>query len=194
VKRILVIHGWSNHRPAGHWHRELVKALRTQGHVVSYPALPNPELPELEAWLEIVAQELELLGEVDGDELIVVAHSLGVLTWLNLAMQRRVPVHVDRVLLVAPADPELSESFPTFKLEVSKAAKSVADNATTTLIVGSDADQWAPNGVAETFGVPLNVETRLIPGAGHVAMDDGYGYWQGVIDWVNDPTADVTKK
>jgi hypothetical protein len=32
----------------------------------------------------------------------------------------------------------------------------------------------------------------VIEGAKHLALSDGWGRWQGVIDWVSDPTADLT--
>jgi predicted alpha/beta hydrolase family esterase len=194
VKRILVIHGWGNHRPAGHWHRELVTSLRNQGHVVSCPALPDADLPTLSKWLEVVAQELEMLQEVQGDELVVVAHSLGVLTWLHACQSALVSRPVDRVLLVGPADPAMCAEVPTFDIDIAQAREPLANTARSVILVGSDADPWAPRGIVETFATPLNQPVVIIPGAGHIAMDDGYGHWQGVIDWVNDPNADLTKK
>jgi hypothetical protein len=48
--------------------------------------------------------------------------------------------------------------------------------------------------VVETFGKPLSVEPIIIEGGKHLSMADGWGYWQGVIDWVNDPNADITHR
>jgi hypothetical protein len=45
-----------------------------------------------------------------------------------------------------------------------------------------------------TFGDPLGVEAVIIPGARHFTAADGWGQWSGVIDWVADPTADITKR
>lgn len=194
MKRILVIHGWGNHRPAGHWHRHLVRELRSKGHVVAYPGLPNADLPILDDWLTIVEQELEMLAEVPGDELIVVAHSLGVLTTLHACMRESFKAPIDRVLLVGPADPAMCGEVPTFNLEIASAAQALRNCATEVLIVGSDADPWAPHGVTQTFGQPLGQPVVVIPGAGHIAMDDGYGHWQGVIDWINNPASDITVK
>ena len=106
-KRVLIIHGWGNHRPVGHWHSHLATALRQQGHVVAYPQLPNTDLPNLDEWLEVLKTELEMLGEINDNELVVVAHSLGCLTWINIAMRGLAPKDVSRVLLAAPADPDL---------------------------------------------------------------------------------------
>ncbi|MSW39248.1 MAG: alpha/beta fold hydrolase, partial [Actinobacteria bacterium] len=83
VKRVLIIHGWGNRRPAHHWHRNLANELRRTGNVVAYPQLPNTDSPVLSDWLDVVAVELDMLGEVGTGELVVIGHSLGCLTWLH---------------------------------------------------------------------------------------------------------------
>ena len=72
-------------------------------------------------------------------------------------------------------------------VDLTKAAKSVQ-------IVASDNDQWLPRGIQATFGEPLGIEPVVIPGAKHLSLADGWGYWQGVIDWVENPSADLTKR
>ena len=37
----LILHGWQNHRPEGHWQRWLAGELEARGHVVRYPQLPD---------------------------------------------------------------------------------------------------------------------------------------------------------
>lgn len=194
-KRVLIIHGWTNRRAAGHWQRRTAAALRNAGQVVAYPQLPQTDTPELHEWMDVVAAELDLLTEVDGGELVVIAHSLGCLTWLHTALAGRVPAVVDRVLLVAPADPALCADAASFQLDpgsplVAAAARAAAAS---TLIVASDADPWLPRGVAATFADPLGMEHVVVKGAKHFALDDGWGPWQGVIDWVADPRADLAR-
>jgi predicted alpha/beta hydrolase family esterase len=98
----------------------------------------------------------------------------------------------DRALLVAPADPTLLpdleiDRLDPNKVDLAKAAKRVQ-------IVASDADQWIPRGIQATFGEPLGLEPVVIPGAKHLSLNDGWGHWQGVIDWVENPSADLTKR
>lgn len=197
-KRVLIIHGWGNERPIGHWHRRLATALRQQGHLVAYPQLPDTQLPELSKWLEVITKELEILAEVNSDELVVICHSLGCLTWINLATLGLAPTDVNRVLLVAPADSELCGQVPSFQIDVKdpKVKKAVTNSAKVTLIVGSDNDPWTPKGLAETFSKPLDLPTITIKGAGHLSLDDdpSWGKWQGVIDWVNNPSASLVTR
>ncbi len=196
MKRVLVIHGWGNVRPVGHWHRNLVTALRQQGHAVAYPQLPNTEFPNLADWSDVALNELAMLKEVSDDELIVIGHSLGTLTWLHLALSGKLPERPSRVLLVAPADPDLCGEVPSFQLDLTDSSVRAAAHASAdaTLFVGSDADPWTPRGVAATFAEPLELPLVTVIGAGHFAGEEGWGPWQGILDWVLDPTADLTKR
>ena len=47
-RRFLVLHGYTNRRPEGHWQRRLTVALRDAGEQVVYPALPDPDAPRLD--------------------------------------------------------------------------------------------------------------------------------------------------
>ena len=192
-KRVLIVHGWTNRRWPGHWQRRTATALRNAGHVVGYPQLPDTDTPSLGAWLDVVEVELGLLREVAGGEVVVIAHSLGCLTWLHAAAAVRVS-EVDRVLLVAPADPELCGDAPTFQLDLANPglARALAMVAGDTRIVASDSDPWIPRGAQATFADPLGLDLTIVSGAQHFAMEDGWGPWQGVIDWVLDPAADLS--
>lgn len=194
MARVLMMHGWNNRRPEGAWHRLMVATLRQQGHQVLYPQFPSTDSPTLNDWQELLLAELDLLEEAGSGELIAIGHSLGCLNWAHAAVEGKIKRPLDRVLFVAPADPELLGQIEGLNVVLENAeTKKAIDAATKSLtIVGSDADVWAPNGIQETFGDPLGVEAVIIEGAKHFTADDGWGPWQGVIDWVNDPTADIT--
>jgi predicted alpha/beta hydrolase family esterase len=194
MKRVLIIHGWGNERPEGHWHRLLATALRKDGHVVAYPQLPDTELPSLAKWLAVLRVELDMLKEAGDGELIVFGHSLGCLTWLHIAQSNMLKESASRVMLVAPADPELCGEVPDFQLDLTNAAVKAAAHkaAQSTLLVGSDFDPWLPRGLEPTFATPLDLPYVLIQGAGHFAVEEGWTPWQGVINWVNDPSTDLS--
>lgn len=194
MKRVLIIHGWTNRRPKNHWHRNLAAQLRREGHAVSYPQMPKTDNPVLSDWLEIVEAELSMLQEVEIGELLVVGHSLGCLTWLHTVNQDRASEIVDRVLLVAPADPQLCDEAATFQLDLADPAlrNRVHKSAHSTLIVESGQDPWLPRGAKETFGDPLQLAILEVPGAGHFSMEDNWSPWQGVINWIHDPQSDLS--
>lgn len=207
---VLINHGWTNTRQDGHWQRFLASALRAQGHQVFYPQYPDTENPVFEKWAWLLNAEIELMLETrevfeaqaktaaGSNELIVIGHSLACVTWLKASANGLLPVgfRTDRLLLVAPPDPSLLGPVSSFEIDFSKfdARAAIARSTHSLTLLGSDADPWTPEGLQPTFGVPLGVEAIIIPGAKHLASGDGWGYWQGVIDWVNDPMADITKR
>jgi predicted alpha/beta hydrolase family esterase len=191
-KQVLFLHGWTNRRPEGNWQRLAAVALRQQGHQVHYPQLPSPDQPRFAEWAEVALNELAQIAEANrGEEVVVIGHSLGAVTWLKLVSEGLAPSLVSRVLLVAPADPELLIDIPDFILDVAAAAPAVRAVANT-LVVGSDEDPWQPNGIEATFSTPLDVPVVVVPGARHFSLSDGYGEWVGVINWVNDPASDLS--
>lgn len=172
----------------------LAAALRKDGHIVAYPQLPDTELPSLAKWLAVLKVELDMLKEAGEGELIVFGHSLGCLTWLHITQSNFLKEQASRVMLVAPADPELCGEVPDFQMNLSvPEVKSAAHNvAKSTLLVGSDLDPWLPKGIEATYATPLDLPFVVIQGAGHFAIEEGWTPWQGVINWVNDPNTDLS--
>jgi predicted alpha/beta hydrolase family esterase len=196
MARVLIHHGLANRRWPDHWQRHLANSLRQQGHLVSYAQFPNPEKPTLEEWQAMLHAEAELLVEAgeQAGELVFVGHSLGCLNFLWAASEGALPTRFSRALLVAPADPTLLPDLDIERLNIEKPDFSARIGAFVdqVTLVASDKDMWLPRGIGDTFGRQLGVEPVIIQGANHLSRADGWGYWQGVIDWVNDPTADLT--
>ena len=159
-----------------------------------YPQFPSTDNPSLEDWQELLLAELALLEEAGTGEKIVIGHSLGCVNFIHAAVEGKINNPVDRLLLVAPADPKLLGEIKGLNVKLAKPATKVALNSVvrSLTIVGSDADPWSPDGVQETFGKPLGIEAIIIEGARHFKADEGWGEWQGLSNWVNDPTADLT--
>lgn len=200
MARVLIIHGWTNRRPEGHWQRFLAGELRDQGHIVAYPQLPDADDPKLDAWLEVVLAELKMLGEVgerSNEELVVIAHSLGCITWIQAADKGLISELPARLLLVAPPEPQ-PEAFPGFAsfvmpYDLERIKNSVHSGAKHVTLVGSDSDVWQPSGIQAGVGDIVGLQAVVVEGAKHFSHSDDFHRWQGVIDWVNDPSADLTK-
>lgn len=195
MARVLIHHGLANRRLPNHWQRHLANELRQQGHSVSYPQFPNPEQPALDAWQHLLKAEAEMLvdaGESLG-ELVFVGHSLGCLNFMWAAVHEELPTKFNRTLLVAPADPALLPDLEIGGLLLTDPgfADRIKRFAGHLTVVASDNDKWIPRGIGPTFGVPLAVDPVVIEGGQHISLADGWGRWQGVIDWVNDSTADL---
>ena len=194
MSRVLLLHGWTNRRPEGHWMRLTAAALRKQGHQVWYPQFPAPETPNPADWQDLLRQESNMMDEVEGGEKIVIAHSLGTINFLYGALTDLFNKPFDRALLVAIPDPVMTSETtgiegepldfrnPALKPQMNKWAGSVT-------AVASDKDRWQPNGT--DFYRPLGLETIEVLGAGHFSLDDGWGAWPGLGTWVetNNPQA-----
>jgi len=198
MAKVLILHGWTNKRQPGHWQRHLATELRKQGHIVVYPQFPNTDQPQLDEWQDLLSAELaqiEELADLPG-ETIVIGHSLGCVNWIQAAATGRVTTPADRVLLVAPADPRLLGEVEGLRVSLEDAHVVDATLASTPslTLVASDKDKWLPRGIKATYGQPLGLEPIILAGAGHLSLDDGFGLWQGVINWVNNAEADLTER
>jgi len=198
---ILINHGWTNVRPRDHWQRLLAVELRRQGHQVFYPQYPNTMEPNFDDWSWLLRSELEILLDTRGDgvdEVIVIGHSLGNVLWLKAATEGLLPegFKADRLLMVAPPERGGVSKLPSFDMttDAMQLRAALGESANLITLVGSDNDPWSPNGLQSAVGDLLGLEAIIIPGAGHLSAKDGWGHWQGVIDWVNDPTADITQR
>jgi uncharacterized protein len=178
----LILHGWENRRPPGHWQYELARSLRERGERVVYPQLPDTDNPTVGAWGEAVEAALAEAAE-GGGRVTVICHSLSCLLWLGARPDESA---VDRVLLVAPPSRELLAGMPTV---APFAALTPTTPATPVLIAASDADPFSPGGAQAEFGTPLGIPVVVIPGGGHLVPASGYGEWPSVLAWCLDATA-----
>lgn len=194
MARVIIGHGYTNLRPAEHWQRHLALAARQRGHQVFYPQFPAPQAPVVGDWQDLLIAETQLAAEVEGaGELVFIGHSLGSVNWILAAGQGILPTRFDRVLLVAPAAPELLTIAPGFAPELAneRFVANVHSAASSIELVGSDKDPWSPRGIQQTYGDPLGLPVRIIEGAKHFSRDDGFGPWRGVIDWIDSAEANL---
>ena len=182
---VLILHGWGGNKPE-HWQEELSRNPPAGVRCV-YPKMPDPTHPEPVAW--IAAQEAAfdaLAGEAD--RLVVVAHSLGAITFLHVAARAKRRL-ADRVLLVAPpyvlpgiapwSAPEGVDRFFPPPLD----ADAVARSAREVHLVGGDNDDYATWEQMETFAKRLGIGCTCLSGAGHLSPYWGYGRWEWVEQW-----------
>ncbi|RZS65611.1 hypothetical protein EV187_1308 [Agromyces ramosus] len=182
AEEYLILHGWQNRRPEGHWQRWLAAELESRGASVRYPQLPEPDEPVLDDWIAALEAELR---ETDPASLVVVAHSLGCLLWLAYATRRAergadVPA-ARRIVLVAPAAgtvlrgiPEVAAFAPTLDCATARdaLAGSVAERG---VVVACTDDPYCPEGAEHAYARPLDLDFVPVEGGGHLTIDDGYG-------------------
>ena len=193
TRRFLVLHGWQNRRPAHHWQWQLVESLRAAGEQVLYPQFPDPDRPVLDTWTELLRAELAQLGT---GERVVVAHSLAVPLWQHAAGLLTADERVDRALLVAPPTPEVLARHPEVAefAAVSPDAAALARSAGAVRLAAGDDDPYWPDGGAVPVYRALGVDADLLPGAGHLDPESGYGRWPAVEAWCRDAATRLTRR
>lgn len=177
--RIVILHGWMNRRPPEHWEHLLADDLRERGFTVDYPQLPDPDEPDLDAWLA----ELSALVDGDGEELTCIAHSLGASLWLTRLARGAGPGRVTRLALVAPPAPVPLESEVVAAFVDHPKRIDAVPGVELRIFEGED-DPYLPGGLAASYEVHPDVAVELVPGGGHLIPDSGFGRWPRILDWV----------
>jgi predicted alpha/beta hydrolase family esterase len=184
-RAFLVLHGYDNFRPAGHWQHHLAAELGERGERVVYPQLPDADAPQVDAWADAVARALAEASDDGRRRVIVVCHSLACIVWLAA---RPAEDSVERVLLVAPPEQDVLAGIDAL---TAFAALPLTTPSTPTLLVGSDNDPYSPNGVSASFGEPLGIPVTVIPNGGHLEPGAGYGRWPSLLEWCLDATTAI---
>jgi predicted alpha/beta hydrolase family esterase len=191
-RRFLILHGVENWRPREHWQWWLAEQLRGRGEQVLYPQLPSPSSPALDAWLQVLHGEL---GQLGSGERIVVAHSCGAVLWLLAAPELADEERVDRVALIAPPGPSAFVAPYRAFLPVDIDWEAVASaSARPPIVISSDKDPFCPEGsegYRSVYTGALGLEHHVIPGAGHLSIEEGYGPWPAILDWCLDGASEA---
>lgn len=77
MAQVYIVHGYGA-SPDNHWFPWLEEALATKGIACHRLAMPNSDKPNLDAWLNTLADQT-----VIDNQTVVVGHSLGCITWLT---------------------------------------------------------------------------------------------------------------
>jgi predicted alpha/beta hydrolase family esterase len=187
--RFLILHGFQNERPVGHWEWWLNRQLTERGCHVSYPQLPEPHRPALKDWLVRIDSELANRPQ----DTVVIAHSLACAAWIHLSDQGSVHFPVRRVLLVAPPSSKYlaeSDDLREFQFAESAPQAVVASSMLPPRLAYSENDPHCSPPADAMFD--KGVELDYIPGMGHLDMVAGYGRWLSVLRWCEDPDDRIT--
>lgn len=190
LPHVLLLHGYTGSGP-GHWQRWLAQTVSEHGGLVDLPHFSSPEAPDRDSWLRELDTHLEALPT--DRERVVVAHSLGCYLWLHHAARENI-AHVDRVLLVAPPqqdhpEPAIKSFFPA-PLDPAGLRRA----ATETRLVAGEGDPYCTMQAAKELAEALRIEVDVLPGAGHINIDAGYGEWPAVLKWVRSRTVPLSPR
>lgn len=183
--RYLILHGWENHQPPGHWQHWLAGRLTALGHEVHYPQLPNADEPVLADWLTVIEGQLQ---QTVPEELTVICHSLSCMAWLHLADQGSTWLPVGRLLFVAPPGPKFLATVPVlagFQPPASDQYVIAKSVLTTPRLACAEADPYcSPERADEVYPGVFDID--VIENARHFDISAGYREWPSVLAWCAD--------
>jgi hypothetical protein len=165
--KLLILHGWGG-SDAPHWQAELAAEVAKNYGTVSFPLLDNCHFPSKNRWLKQVKAILE---EFKPDT--VVCHSLANTLWFWLCQEDIATV--ERLFMVSP--PSLTTTEKTIKTFFPCEVPDDIHAKEVHLIV-SDNDPWIDTKEAEEIASRVNASFTIIPNAGHINADSGYGKWE----------------
>lgn len=178
--RAFIIHGYSA-TPADHWFRWLAEELETAGSPTVVPALPNPENPDPQQWLDVLASEIG----IPDHNTILIAHSLGCLTALRYLSSLSEPWNLHSLVLVAgfleplPALPDLDE-YIAGGCDVS----TTSGHVERITVIRSDQDPYVPTAHTDRLAQQLGVTAHVIDGAGHFLASDGVDILPKILPFI----------
>jgi len=174
VKKVLILHGWGG-SDFPHWQSWSAAELIKENYTVSFPQLPNKDLPNFNEWLDALEKEF---NHFKPD--IVVCHSLANILWFHFVNKFNIKT-IEKLMLVAPVrqncDIEELKSFFPYPIVDDLKAKEI-------IMVSSTNDPYMSVDEAIDLQSQLNIGLKILDNAGHINADSGYGELSCVIDWI----------
>ena len=174
-KRVLFLHGWGG-SDYPHWQAWTASQLIKKNYCVSFPQLPNRDLPQFDEWMQSLEKEF---NHFKPD--IVVCHSLANILWFHFANKHSDIQPIEKLMLVAPVSQncqiEELESFFPYPIVEDLKAKEV-------IMVSSTNDPYMSADEAMDLQSQLNIGLKILEDAGHINADSGYGELSCAVDWV----------
>lgn len=169
MKTVLILHGIEGY--AGiHWQKWLHDELGKKGYKIIMPDLPNPNKPDRKTWLNIV---VELVKRINPHDLIIVGHSLGVVTALDLIerMDNKIGMLVSVSGFSEDCRAELNSYFMKEKIINLKKLKSLINKS---IVIYGDNDPYVPQKLLAKLAEGLGVKPVIIKNGGHLNTASGY--------------------
>ena len=174
MKKVLILHGWGG-SDEPHWQWWLEKELIKLNYQVSFPKLPNKDLPDLSSWMDTLKEEFDKFKPD-----IVACHSLANILWFHFVEKYEIK-EIEKLMLVAPVrqtcDIEELKSFFPYPIPSDLKAKDI-------IMVGSTNDIYLNVNEAIELQSELNIGLKILEDAGHINADSGYGPLSCAVDWI----------
>ena len=182
-KTVLLLHGIGGY--AGiHWQKWLHDELKSRGYHIIMPSLPDADHPDRSTWLKVVT---ELVKPIEPSKLIIVGHSLGVLTALDLIENSYTPVH-QLISVSGFTDDYGAELNSYFTKEMLTDFDKIRRNCQHFAVLYGDNDPYVPQISLRLLAADLLVKPVIIKNGGHLNTDSGFTKFPELLTLLLDKT------
>ena len=178
-KKIIILYGYAGNEET-HWQTWLAHKCQSLGYDVCYPQFPNPDNPELSAWIE----HLDLILPVLDENSIIVGHSLGCAVAFRLLEKVSVK-KIKKLILVAPTNwsalknTELKFLKPFYENFDFERVRTKTANIE---IYIADDDPYIDSAEALDWQKQLQAKTFVIKNGGHLNVASGFTSFPEVLN------------
>lgn len=174
---VLILHAIGSHAGA-HWEQWLHDQLVERGHTVLIPNLPDANHRNRQAWLETAQQ---LVAHIPTSELVLVGHSLGVVTALDFIEHS--PTDVKALVAVAGFGRDYGlELNSYFMRERTIDFTKVRQQVEKSFVFYGDNDPYVPQEVLADLAAKLDVAPIIVHNGGHLNTEAGFTEFPALLE------------
>jgi predicted alpha/beta hydrolase family esterase len=165
----LIVHGLGGY--AGiHWQGWLRDQLIDKGHTVLMPDMPNPDHPDRHHWIKTLHT---VTMHVDPSHLIIVGHSIGVPTALDMleTIDGKIPAFISVSGFLEDYGSNYNDYFMRQKTIDFERIK---DQIGTPVAIFGDNDPYVPQEILYSLADAFDINPIVIPSGGHLNTEAGF--------------------
>lgn len=174
---VLILHGILG-KAGENWAQWLKDKLEERGYSVTMPNLPNADHPDRAEWLKSIQKVAEL-----SEKLIIVAHSLGVTSALDLI--EKSPTKIKALVSVSGFAIDYGLELNSYFLkEKSIDFSKVASNLSQAYVFYGDNDPYVSQDALKLLAQNLKVVPTVIKNGGHLNSAAGFNKFPELLNTV----------
>ena len=192
MKTVYIAHGWGNSSKSN-WIPWVAQNLKDEGCEVIALDFPDPDEPRIGSWVEHLRSKVSALNK----DVYFIGHSVGCQTIMRFL--ELIDVKVGGAIFVAgwftlnnletKEEEEIAEPWIKTPIDFAK-VRSVLPKS---ILMLSDNDPWVPfEETKKAFETNLGSEVVVLPRAGHITADDGFGPFPQLIEAFRNVGSDTT--
>ncbi|MAG77949.1 hypothetical protein CL616_01140 [archaeon] len=181
MKKVFIVHGWEGF-PKNHWFPGLKDKLEEKGFRVIIPAMPDPENPIIDVWVDYLKSQVENLNE----DCYFIGHSIGCQAIMRYL--EREEGKIGGLIFVAgffnlpnletEEDKKIAEPWLTTLIDTDK----IKEKTNNIVTIFSDNDGDVPLSDSKLFEERLNAKVIVEKEKGHFCEEDGVTELHVVLD------------